>query len=173
MYDVYNLSKNKSFVKKEIKYGYSSISVRIKNLTDSGRTLTSENFRIYVNERELTISDKIQYLKEVGQHGAYGAHMLWGLSMDYFIYSLWKKIDEGDEMHSGKKPEFRHLFTSASIFVVLMNSIMATNANSKLKKNISENDIYGKNINPGETIYGIIILNNANFDPLVFKYLDK
>jgi hypothetical protein len=164
IYNIMVISKNISLAAKEKKNCYSTVAVRIKNISETCRMITQDNFRVYDNVNELKTPDKDLYFNRIKQWpGYYGVYAILG-----FLPSI------GNQKSSTRDSEYENLgFLLMGVTASALNIVATNQANYKFKKFMNDNDIYGKTIKPGETVYGIVIINNANFDPLVFKYLDK
>nr|WP_321409597.1 hypothetical protein [uncultured Carboxylicivirga sp.] len=162
VYDIYSMTNNRKYAKKEKNGNYRTIAVRIENLTDTSRLLTTDNFRIYANNRELPIANKTDYVRNVSQlSGLYLLHALWG---PWQIES-WRDSNG----QSGSKTTYIPI----GLGVGVINMIIASVANSDHKKEIMNNEIFGRTLQPKETITGIVVLNYSQYEPLVFKYFDK
>jgi hypothetical protein len=165
--DFYSLTRNYKYFYREKEYNYRTIAIRLKNLTDSSRQITNDNFRIYVNNVELPNADKTKYFKRVHQEaGLFLLHLSWGLVLDYLSAGI----------SGGPHPtrsEFDPKCSLVAVTIGICNMLYAGNANDLHKTFINENEIFGRTVKPGETIYGIVVLNNSHYEPLVFKYLDK
>lgn len=162
IYDIYSLSSNKKYAKKEKNNNYRTIALRISNLTDTSRLITTDNFRIYVNNQELTVADKTKYLEVVNQ-----------LSAAYLLHGIWGpwRVETWDDSNGNSGGKVTYVPIGLTVGVI--NVIIASVANSNHKKEITDNEIFGRTLKPRETITGIVILNYSQYDPLIFKYLDK
>lgn len=163
VYDVYSLSDNKKYARKEKNNEYRTIAIRIRNLTDTSRIITTDNFRIYANNlTELLVENKSDYLRSVSQQsGLYLLHGLWGP----WKYESWVKSDGT----SGGKLSYLPI----GLVVGVGNMIVAASSNARHKKEITDAEIFGKTIAPGSFITGIVVLKYNRYDPLYFKYFDK
>jgi hypothetical protein len=162
IYDIYSITENNKYARKEKNNNFRTIAVRIKNLTDSSRLITHDNFKIYNNESEMLFADKSAYFNSVSQlSGTYLLHALWG---------PWAIITTSDDSGNSNT---KVIYYPVGFAVGLINMFVAISANTKHEKNINDNEIFEKTINPHETISGIVILYSSRYDPLIFKYLDK
>jgi hypothetical protein len=156
------MTDNRKYSRKEKNNNYRTIAVRIRNLTDTSRLITTDNFRIYANDRELTMANRTDYFGTVSQ-----------LSALYLLHGLWGpwKIESWSDSNgqSGSKTTYIPI----GLAVGVINMIIASVANSNHKKEINDNELFGKTIKPKETITGIVILNYSQYDPLIFRYFDK
>jgi len=162
IYDVYSMTDNRKYSRKEKNNNYRTIAVRIRNLTDTSKTITTDNFRIYANDRELSMANKADYFGAVSQ-----------LSAVYLLHGLWGPWRIESWSDSNGQSGTKTTYIPIGLAVGVINMIIATVANSNHRKEINDNEIFGKTIKPKETITGIVILNYSQYDPLVFKYLDK
>lgn len=162
MYDVYSISDNRKYSRKEKNNNYRTIAVRIRNLTDTTRIITTDNFRIFANERELTVANKTAYFSTVYQ-----------MPEVYLLHGLWGPWRVDSWSDSNGKSGSKTTYIPIGITIGVINVIVASAANSNHKKNLNNNEIFGRTIKPNGTITGIIILNYSQYDPLDFKYLDK
>jgi hypothetical protein len=162
LYDIYSLTENSKYSKKEKSNGFRTIAVKVKNITDSSRMITTDNFKIYQNDNEVTFANKSDYFNSVSQTSAsYLLHGLWG---------PWSFETISDE-NGNSQTTVRYYFIG--LIVGVINMIVASSANTNHENEIKNCEIYGKTIKPGETITGIVIIKSSQYDPLIFRYLDK
>lgn len=162
LYDIQGMTRNKRYSKKEKKFGYATIGLEIKNLTNLPLTITKENFRILANGVEKPPILPEDYAKVVRQTSAtYLLHTLWGP----WSYSYVENPAPGQ-----KSSEFK--FYPIGAVIGIANLFIAENANSTHLKTLQQNSIYDKVIEPGATLYGIAIIPSFTFEPLTFEFSD-
>jgi hypothetical protein len=162
IYDIYSLTDNARYSKKEKNNNYRTIAIRIKNISDSTRVLTKENFRIYANDIELKSPNNLDYLSTVKQ-----------LSALFLLHAFWGPVKVETWTDSNGNSGGKTTYLPIGLAVGLVNTIIAASANSKHEEEIKSSEIYGIALKPNETFYGIVVLNYSQYDPLSFRYFDK
>ncbi|MDU0371249.1 hypothetical protein ACFPAF_12650 [Hymenobacter endophyticus] len=144
---------NKKYVKKERKQGYQVVAVKVKN-----NTSTDLNFS---RDLELTFSDRpimpvpsVQAANDMKQ----------GVAI-YLLYVL------GIGQVGGTRDPYTGQTTGGTIlpwgpFAAAGNMIGASSANKNMRNEFAKFDLTNKVIRPGETVYGIVPLREANVAPL-------
>jgi hypothetical protein len=144
---------NNKYVKREKKYGYNVIAVKVVNKTNQpinfARDLELSTARgpIYPAENETTA-------KTIKQGVA--IYLLYGL----LTYSE-SKCTNGDCETTTIIP--------FGLGIAAGNMIVASTANTSIKKEFNDYSLYTKTIAPGETAYGIVCLRDIGYQPLSLK----
>lgn len=162
-YDVLQDVGNKKNAKKEDKNGVRVIAVKITNNSDSIICI-GKNAAFYSGYNQLMpLSPKI-ILEEVGQSPA--SHLLYLLLMPMNLYTT-KQTASGTETKS---------FPIGLIIgpgIALGNLAVASNSNANLEIELIKNDLIGRDIQKGETIYGIVAFKGLGYLPLTIKKLKR
>jgi len=162
LYDIQNQTRNKRYARKENKFGYAAIGLRIKNTTNQTVTLTQENFKINANGVTKKFVSVEDYTKVVRQTSA-----------PYLLHSLWGpwSISHVEDPSQGIN-ETTVQFIPVGVAVGIGNLIVAESANKRHLETLMLNQIYGKSIEPGQTFFGIVIIPTSSYEPLEFKFTD-
>ncbi len=162
IYDIQTMSSNKRYAKKERKSGLAGVGIKIKNTTDKPLTLTKENFKIIANGIAKSPVAAENYTHVVKQaSGVYLLHALWG---------PWRYTYIENPPPGTKQSEFKYIPIGA--IVGLINMIIAATANANHLKTLQQNQIYGKIIDPGVTLFGIAIIPSSSYEPLTFEFVE-
>ena len=147
-YDVLRERENKKYSRKELKAGVRIVAVRITN--KSGKPMKmGENAKIYSGNSEVRLWPPDLTYKKIKQKVPF-----------YLFYLLLTPTELTVNEDS---------FPIGYILgpgLAVGNVTVASSANSRLKKELIDFDLYGKTINPGETAYGLIALPEIGFLPL-------
>jgi hypothetical protein len=147
-YDVLRERGNKKYSKKELKAGVRIVAVRITNTT--GKTIKmGENAKIYSGNSEVRLWPPDLIHKKIRQK----------VPFYLFYLLLTPTILEVNEDSFPIGYILGPGLTAGNIAV-------ASTANGKLKKELMEFDVYGKTINPGETVYALVGIPELGFLPL-------
>lgn len=146
---------NTKYAKREQKYGYQIVAVRITNKTTD--TLNySDDIEITTDLGKVQLVPNEQAAWEIRQK--LWPHLFW-------IYANFRVDDcvfdcRGDANGS---------FIPLGYFLMTRNLLRAHFANTKLKQEFAEYNLYERNIKPGETVYGIIAIKSVAFQPLYIR----
>jgi archaellum component FlaG (FlaF/FlaG flagellin family) len=162
MYDVLSITHNRKYYRKENRNGFKTIAVSIKNVSDTAIRISFASFKMFVNNREILPANTSLYFNNVSQlSGIYLLHGLWG---------PWS-VTTVQDTYAGSSTKIQYL--PIGLAIGLINTIVASVANTNHQKNIIANDVYGKIINPHETLYGTIVLNSWYVEALEFKHIQN
>lgn len=160
LYDVQALSNNKRYSKKERKFGFAAIGLKITNTSDQPITLTRQNFKILANGSERPSVTVTEYTGKVKQlSGLFLLHALWG---------PWAYTYEENSATGVSKSSFKYIPVGA--IVGLINALVAGSANKNHLTAMQQNEIYGKAIEPGKTLHGVAIVQMLSYEPLTFDW---
>lgn len=156
-YDVMAAAKNGRQSLKEIRNDIKVVAVKIYN-NSSQQITVGENVKFFEGDKELQVVPA-EILKRRMKQGVIPYLGFLALSPVKFSY----------EKDNGAKTV--QIFGGAIIGGALAASNMwvASKANAKLKKNLDTYSIIGKNILPGETVYGLVALQRVGYIPLQLK----
>jgi|GEM_PF-4365698 len=160
LYDIQGLTKNKRYSKKERKFGYAAVALRIDNKSSQTVKITKENLKILANGVSKSFVDPNVYALKVKQTSAtYLLHGLWGP----WRYSYMENLSTGE-----RETEFKYLPVGLAIGII--NLIIAESSNKKHRQTLEQNTIFDRSIEPGGTLYGIVIIPSGSYEPLSFEY---
>ena len=144
--------RNKKYVKKENKYGYRIVDVRLTNNTD--REL---NF-----SRDLTLFYGDRPIMPVP--AAQAAHDLRQGVLIYLLYLPLNVTIVNNNSYPGQSSGGTFLPTGP--LIAAGNMVGAGAANTNLRREFEQYDLTNRVIKPGETVYGIVSLRETNVAPL-------
>jgi hypothetical protein len=152
----FNQTFNSRYGKKEFKAGYAAIAVKVTNLKDQPVQLTRENLKVSSKAGEREIITMEEYTKRVQQvPQAYLLHTLWGPWQ-------WSHV----ENPAPGQPESTFVFLPIGLVVGIGNMFYAAHANTKHKAALSNNQLIGLTVEPGQTVYGILLIRSSGFEKL-------
>lgn len=158
-YDILAQARNKKYAKKEGKNHIRVIAVRINNNTE--QTLKyGENYKIYSGNQEveiLPVSTVTNSLKQTVPA--------------YLLYLLLTpaKLTVSSGMSQSSTP----IGLVIGPGLAILNVAIAASANSNFKKEMEAYSIVNKEIKPGDTLYGLIAIQNTDFLPLSIKIINN
>ena len=145
--------RNKKYAKKENKYGYHIVDVRLTNNTD--REL---NF-----SRDLTLFYGDRPIMPVP--AAQAAHDLRQGVLIYLLY-LPLNVTVGATLNPQTGQTSGGTFLPTGPLIAAGNIVGAGTANTNLRREFEQYDLTNRVIKPGETVYGIVSLRETNVAPL-------
>lgn len=156
-YDVMAAAKNGRQTLKEMRNDIKIVAVKIYNNSTQQITI-GENAKFYEGNKELEVVPTA-ILKRRMKQGV----------IPYVAYLALSPIKFSYEKDNGAKTV--QIFGGAIIGASLAAANMwnASKANAKLKKNLETYSVIGKNVLPGETVYGLIALQRVGYIPLQLK----
>ncbi len=147
-YDVLRERENKKYSRKELKAGVRIVAVRITNTTGKPITM-GENAKIYSGNSEVRLWPPDLTYKKIKQKVPF--------YLFYLLLTPTQLTVNEDSFPIG------YVLGPG---LAAGNIAVASSANSKLKKELIEFDLYGKTIKPGETAYGLLGIPEMGFLPL-------
>lgn len=156
-YDIMSSSKNPRQANKELRKDMKVVALKIVNNTSQEITI-GENAKFYADGKELALMPANEMNRQLKQ----------GV-IPYAGYLLLSPIKFSYDKDNGKKTV--EIFGGAVIGTALAagNIYIASKANKALKKDLEKYSLVKKNILPGETIYGLITLQQTGYVPLQLK----
>jgi hypothetical protein len=148
---------NKKYVKKEMKNGYHVVAVRVTNNWDR-----EINF-----SRDLTLLYGDRPIMPVP--AAIAAHDLRQGVAIYLLYLL-GNVQVGGTTDVRTGATTGGTFLPTGLFLAGGNILGASSANGNMRKELETNDLTNRNIEPGETVYGIISLRETSVAPLRVEF---
>ncbi len=154
-YNVLAEGGNKKYAKKETKRRIQLVGVKV---TNNGATPLS--FR---NDVAVYASDQRLYPLEPEIVG----HQLKQNPASYLLYLLWWM-----NFGSCQGDDCNNLILPVGLPIGLGNMIQASDANLKFTKELAKNNLLSKDIQPGETMYGLVGFKATYYAPLRFEIDD-
>jgi len=155
-YDMLRERGNKKMGKRELNSGIKIVAVRVTNNTDSIHVIGND-IAFYSGLKEIFPLSPVVIKNHVKQSVA-------GYT-PYFIGALFKSTITFNGRVVSNFPFPLIVFPC----IAIGNMLVANTANSKLLKELEDYDIMGKEIKPGETIYGIIGVQDGDYSPLTIR----
>ncbi len=144
---------NKKYVKKENKFGYRVVAVRVTNNWDREVNFTRDLNLLY-GERPVSIVPS-----------AIAAHDLRQGVAIYLLYLL-LNVQVGGTTDPRTGATTGGTFLPTGPFIAGGNMLVASGANTNLRKELTAYDLTNRVLKPGETVYGILSLRETAVAPL-------
>jgi hypothetical protein len=146
--------RNKKYVKKELKHGYHVVAVRVTNTTGAEINF-SRDVTLYYGDRPV-----------VPVAGGLAAHdMKQGVAI-YLLYVLLNPTLTRTSSTNGYVTNQESNTYYIGPFIAGGNMLGASMANSNFRRELEQYDLTNRSIRPGETVYGLVCLREANVAPL-------
>ena len=153
-FDVLRLTgKNKKYVKKEAKKNYRIAAVRLTNRSSQDINF-SRDLNLYLGDRPVSSVAAPVAARDLRQ--GVPIYLLYALLNPTFSSSddpTTSQIEGGTTIYMGP-------------FIAGGNMIVASSANSNLRRELEAFDLTNRTIRPGETVYGIVSLRETAVAPL-------
>jgi hypothetical protein len=94
----------------------------------------------------------------------------------YLLYALLTPMRIYETTYVNGFPQQKGIFPIGLIVgpgVTLYNMITASTANAKLLKDLETYSVLNRQIAPGETLHGLIVIPNGNYNPLTVKVVSE
>jgi hypothetical protein len=160
--DIQRLTQNKRYATKELKRGMKAVGIKIENISDRKVRITQENLRLFSHGVRTQILSPEQYAKKVKQR--VGAHLL------HALYGPWA-ISWSEDARGETDVDF--IYIPVGAIIGIGNAIRADNANKANIKTLQMNSIWGKEIGPHETLYGLVPVMSTGDAPLEFTLIKE
>jgi len=145
--------RNKKYVKKETKYGYQIVDVRITNHTSQELNF-SRDLTLFYGDRPISPVPAMQ-----------AAHDLRQGVLIYLLY-IPANVTIGGTIDPITGQTRGGSFLPTGPIIAAGNIVGASSANSNLRREFEQYDLTNRVIKPGETVYGIVSLRETNVAPL-------
>lgn len=153
-------SRNKWYTKKEKKFGMIAVAVKVENLSQETIELSPANLRVYgPNGVARRLYTPMEYGEKVKQRT--GRHLL------HTLYGPWVVSWETDASGNVDTNVF---FLPVGAVIGIGNAIRASKANRINIETLDRNAIWTKTVDPGEIVYGTILMAGLHGDDLTFVY---
>jgi hypothetical protein len=157
IYDIQFDAGNKRYTIKEKKNNLAAIAIKITNNRDSAIHITRSNLNVKSeNGDNVPFIDPKIYCKRVRQSSE--------IFLLYAIMGVSVITTEDEKGNVDSEFYYNPLYAG----IALGNFIAGEVANSKHKKYITQNQVFDKTVQPGQTVYGILIIPENNYPKLVF-----
>lgn len=154
------MSKNRWYTKKEKKFGMIAVAVKVENKTNESIQLYPENFRVLgPNGVARRLYTPVEYGEKVRQRT--GRHLL------HALYGPWIFTWETD---SYGNIDTNVIFLPVGAVIGIGNAIRASKANRINVENLDRTAIWNKTVEPGEVVYGTLLIAGMHGDELSFFY---
>lgn len=156
-YDVLREIGNKKYAKKERKHGLKVVAIKLTNNYDVPFKIGSD-LVLYTGENPVGMLDPMIAKRLLKQSAP--TYLLYLLLTDLQLYST-------DSY--GRVTESVPIGLALGPGIALGNLATAASSNKKLQRELIEYNIAGREIQPGETIYGLIVIRQYGYDPISVK----
>ena len=158
-YDVLQEKGNKKYAKKEDVKDVKLVAVKLTNNT-AGAINVGRDISFYAGQRRLTLLDPMVVKNTLRQIvPAYLPYLL--LTFVNFYVS------------NGTSTQVYPIGLVLGPGITIGNMVMAGTANKNMLIELNQYNLINKDIQKGETVYGIIGINNMGYDPLTVKMTEK
>jgi hypothetical protein len=157
----YDLLKGK-YKKKEAAKGLKIVAVKITNNSENDLIFGKDIKLAYENDALLNIVDYNLMHSQIKQNVP--VYLIYGL-----LTLLTVTITKSDPYNREGSVDVYHPGYVLGPGLVLGNMIVASSANTNLKKDLMDYDMTNKVIKKGETLHGLININSYNFDAIKIK----
>jgi len=154
-YDVLRESGNKKFADKEIKKGVKLIAVKITNNTGSMLNI-GRDIAFYSGNKQLTPMNPIVIKESIKQ-----------ITPGYLTYLLLTLVNV--YVTNGSSTQTYQVGLILGPAVTIGNMAVAGAANKNLLKELDLYNIQDKDVEVGETVYGIVGFRDLGYSPLTLK----
>ena len=159
-YDVQLMSGNKRYSNSEKKNHMAAVAIRIENNSDHVIRITRDNLLIFKGDNQIMPLSPMEYSKKVKQKA--GFHM---------FHALWGPWAYSYQNNNGQK-ESHFIYLPVGAIVGIANSVKGSKANALHLATLQSNEIWKKEILPGEKAHGVILIQALGFEELRFELID-
>lgn len=153
-------SRNGWYAKKEKKFGFIAVAVKVINNTEESIELSPRNLRVYASNGDaIRLLTPMEYAEKV--HQRTGRHLL------HALYGPWIFVNEIDASGNARTNVF---ILPVGAVVGIYNALRASKANRINVETLNGNAIWNKWVDPGETVHGTILIAARHGDDLVFRF---
>ena len=152
----------KKYKKKELNNGLKVIAVKVTNNSVNDLVFGKDIRLTYENGNELNLLETNVVYKAIKQSPA---SYLWYLLLSPMQFQTMTTNSNGQQQTSSSTP----IGLVIGPGLAGGNIIAASSANKNFQNDLLENDIIGKVIKKGETVYGIIGIQSNNYDSIKVK----
>ena len=152
----------KKYKKKELNNGLKVIAVKVTNNSANDLVFGKDIRLTYENGNELNLLETNVVYKAIKQSPA---SYLWYLLLSPMQFQTMTTNSNGQQQTSSSTP----IGLVIGPGLAGGNIIAASSANKNFQNDLLENDIIGKVIKKGETVYGIIGIQSNNYDSIKVK----
>ncbi len=153
-YDVLTERGNMRYAKKERKKGVKLVAVKITNNYDTTLNI-GRDIIFYSGNDQITIVNPYVVHNLIKQSTA-----------GYLFYLLLTPLQFNTLDNYGRVIETYNVGLAMGPGITLINMITAVNANSRLSRELVKYNVMNRDIQSGETIYGIIGIMDTGFNPI-------
>lgn len=162
LFDVQKITQNKRYAAKETKHGMKAVAIKIENLSQTPVQITQESLIISSQGARVSILSPEEYAKKVKQR--VGAHLLHAL---YGPWALsWSEDAKGET-------DVDFIYIPVGAIIGIGNAIRADKANKTNAMTLQMHAIWGKEVGPHQTLYGLVPVKTTGSDTLNFARVKK
>ncbi len=152
----------KKYKKKELNNGLKVIAIKVTNNTSNDLVFGKDIRLTYENGNELNLLETNVVYNAIKQSPA---SYLWYLLLTPMQFQTTTTNSFGQQTSSSSTP----IGLVIGPGLAGGNMIAASSANKNFQNDLTENDIIGKVIKTGETVYGIVGIRSDNYDTIKVK----
>ena len=160
-YDVQQMSNNKRYSNSEKNNNMAAVALRIENNSDQAIIITKESLLIFKAGIQVQSITPLEYTKRVKQKGGF-----------HLFHALWGPWAFSYNTNSYGQTDTKFFYLPVGAVIGLGNAIKASNANALHLATLQSNEIWGKQVLPGEKAYGIILIRAFGYEELRFEYAE-
>lgn len=153
---------HKKYAKKEDKNDVRLVALKITNNSDQNLRFGQDFNLVYENGSGVALMETEKVFKNLKQKSAY-----------YLFYLLLSPMQVYSTSSNSTGTTTTNSFPAGLIVgpgLTAGNMIGASAANKNFKEELMQHDIAGRNIKPGETVYGLIGIRADNYDALKLQF---
>lgn len=158
-YDVLNERGNKKYAKKESKKGVKVVAIKLTNNTEQPLRF-GENIKIFSGDREIQPLESSLVVSSLKQNAP--IYLLFLLLTPLNLYIV-------NDTETTTIP----IGLALGPGIAIGNMATAGTANKKFQKELTDQSLANKTIQPRETVYGLIGISDRGFNPLTVKVLNN
>ncbi|MEO0778484.1 MAG: hypothetical protein AAF146_18095 [Bacteroidota bacterium] len=151
-YDVLKLRLNKKYAKKELKYNVRLVAVKLENNSDRSYTF-GQDLLVTIGNNDVGLMDPEMIFGAIKQKPP--LHLLYLLLTPARL-----------TVSSGNTTNNFPLGLLLGPGLALGNMLTASASNKKLLQELKEQNLLGRSIGPGETVYGLIGFRDIGYESL-------
>lgn len=157
-YDVLRERGNRKYAKKEAKKGVKLIAVKITNNTDSVINV-GRDIAFYSGKNQLFLMEPMVVQESIKQN-----------VLAYLPYALLTFVNLS--VTNGSSTEFYPIGLALGPAATISNMVIAGTANKKLLDELYDYNILSRDIQKGESVYGIIGVRDIGFSPISVRMIE-
>lgn len=160
-YRALRIAGNGKYARKEDKKGVKVVAIKITNHSDQPVTF-NKNLKLYAGGQEIKPLDPLFAYKQLKQKSA--IYLLYAplTLLRLYFYST-------DQYGNSTVTNSFPIGYAIGPGLVIRNMVVAGNANKRFLEELGKYSLINREIKPGETVYGLVCIQDFNYDPLSVK----